>query len=199
MNHQSILYSLNPEYHQPNIHSNTNVMRRNNNNLSPSQINSIIFNQNTFLVKCFDILKIKFEFIKKNYILFEYLKSNFLQAAGLCKWVINIMKYYEVYCEVEPKRQALNQATQTRQAAEDRLVGIQTKISELEEALSKLTAEYQQATEAKLKCQQEAEATSKTIILANRLVSGLTSENDRWTKQVVNLSPHSINGKIYLT
>ncbi|ESO12478.1 hypothetical protein HELRODRAFT_155577 [Helobdella robusta] len=114
----------------------------------------------------------------------ESIKQKSVAAAGLCKWVINIMKYYAVYCDVEPKRQALNQATQTRQAAEERLQHIQSKIASLEEALSKLKAEYDQATEAQIKCKQEADATNKTIILANRLVSGLTSENDRWTEQV---------------
>ena len=28
-------------------------------------------------------------------------------AAGLCSWVINIVIFYEVFCEVEPKRLAL--------------------------------------------------------------------------------------------
>ena len=28
-------------------------------------------------------------------------------AAGICEWVINIRKYYEVWCEVDPKRKRL--------------------------------------------------------------------------------------------
>ena len=30
----------------------------------------------------------------------EFIRSKSLAAAGLCAWVINIMKFYEVFCEV---------------------------------------------------------------------------------------------------
>ena len=43
-----------------------------------------------------------------------------------------------------------------------------------------------QATSDKLRCQQEAENTNKTIELANRLVGGLASENVRWAEAVKN-------------
>ena len=54
----------------------------------------------------------------------------------------------------------------------------------MEEALGKLTAEYESAVSAKLRCQQEAEATQKTLELANRLIGGLASENVRWAEAV---------------
>lgn len=54
----------------------------------------------------------------------------------------------------------------------------------LEEQLAKLTADFEQATSEKLKCQQEADATNSTIALANRLVGGLASENVRWADSV---------------
>jgi len=31
----------------------------------------------------------------------EFIRSKSLAAAGLCAWVINIMKFYEVFCEVQ--------------------------------------------------------------------------------------------------
>ena len=57
-------------------------------------------------------------------------------------------------------------------------------LQELDANLAELTAEFEAATSAKLKCQQEAEATEKTITLANRLVGGLASENVRWGEAV---------------
>jgi dynein heavy chain len=54
----------------------------------------------------------------------------------------------------------------------------------LEEQLAKLTADFEQATAEKLRCQQEADATNATIQLANRLVGGLASENVRWAESV---------------
>uniref|UniRef100_A0A8C1ZKF9 AAA+ ATPase domain-containing protein n=1 Tax=Cyprinus carpio TaxID=7962 RepID=A0A8C1ZKF9_CYPCA len=105
-------------------------------------------------------------------------KSN--AAAGLCSWVINIVKFYEVYCEVEPKRQALSKANAELAAAQDKL----SVIKQLNENLAKLTAKFEKATADKLRCQQEAETTARTIALANRLVGGLASENVRWAEAV---------------
>jgi dynein heavy chain len=51
--------------------------------------------------------------------------------------------------------------------------------------LAELTASFEKATAAKLKCQQEAEATAQTISLANRLVGGLAAEKVRWGESVL--------------
>ncbi|KAJ0060498.1 hypothetical protein NL108_014189, partial [Boleophthalmus pectinirostris] len=105
-------------------------------------------------------------------------------AAGLCSWVLNIVTFYQVYCEVEPKRQALSKANAELAAAQDKLTAIKRKITVLNENLAKLTAKFERATADKLKCQQQAEATARTISLANRLVGGLASENVRWAEAV---------------
>lgn len=49
----------------------------------------------------------------------------------------------------------------------------------LNENLAKLTAKFEKATADKLKCQQEAESTARTISLANRLVRRATGESHR--------------------
>ncbi|XP_072311900.1 dynein axonemal heavy chain 9 [Eucyclogobius newberryi] len=105
-------------------------------------------------------------------------------AAGLCSWVLNIVKFYQVFCEVEPKRQALSKANGELATAQDKLTTIKNKITVLNGNLAKLTSKFEKATEDKLKCQQEAEATTRTISLANRLVGGLASENVRWAEAV---------------
>ena len=46
----------------------------------------------------------------------------------------------------------------------------------MESTLAKLTSDYQKAIDEKVRCQQEADETTKTIALANRLVNGLASE-----------------------
>ncbi|XP_043471037.1 dynein beta chain, ciliary [Leptopilina heterotoma] len=114
----------------------------------------------------------------------EFVRSKSAAAAGLCAWVINIIKFYEVFCDVEPKRKALAQANAELAAAQDKLSGIKRKVASLEEQLAKLTADFEQATAEKLKCQKEADATNATIALANRLVGGLASENVRWADSV---------------
>ena len=54
----------------------------------------------------------------------------------------------------------------------------------MEETLGKLTADFEEATSDKIKCQKEADATAYVINLANRLVGGLASENVRWAESV---------------
>lgn len=134
-------------------------------------------------------------------------RSKSAAAAGLCAWVINIIKFYEVYCDVEPKRRALEAANAGKNfedyvaefsikiddknimfielaAAQDKLLIITQKVVSLEEQLARLTADFEKATADKLRCQQEADATQATIQLANRLVGGLASENVRWAEAV---------------
>uniref|UniRef100_A0A667HV87 Dynein axonemal heavy chain 9 n=2 Tax=Lynx canadensis TaxID=61383 RepID=A0A667HV87_LYNCA len=116
----------------------------------------------------------------------EFVATKSHAAAGLCSWVINIVKFYEVFCDVEPKRQALSRATSDLTAAQEKLAAIKAKITHLNENLAKLTAKFEKATADKLRCQQEAEATAGVISLADRLVRGLASENVRWAEAVQN-------------
>uniref|UniRef100_A0A672V7V5 Dynein axonemal heavy chain 17 n=1 Tax=Strigops habroptila TaxID=2489341 RepID=A0A672V7V5_STRHB len=114
----------------------------------------------------------------------EFVTTKSSAAAGLCSWVLNIVRFHAVFCEVQPKRQALSKANAELAAAQDKLASIKAKIARLNENLRKLTAKFEKATSDKLKCQQEAEATACTIALANRLVGGLASENVRWAEAV---------------
>ncbi|XP_032430935.1 dynein axonemal heavy chain 9 [Xiphophorus hellerii] len=116
----------------------------------------------------------------------DLVASKSYAAAGLCSWVLNIVKFYEVYCEVEPKRQALRKANAELAAAQEKLTAIKRKINHLNENLAKLMAKFEKATADKVKCQQEAESTARTISLANRLVGGLAAENVRWAEAIEN-------------
>ncbi|KAF8787223.1 Dynein beta chain like protein [Argiope bruennichi] len=103
-------------------------------------------------------------------------------AAGLCSWVINVLKYYEVYCDVEPKRKALAEANAEYNVAKEKLARIQEKVTEVESRLSDLKARCEAATEAKARCESEAQKTAFSIHLANRLLGGLASERQRWSE-----------------
>lgn len=59
----------------------------------------------------------------------EFVRSKSAAAAGLCAWVINIIKFYEVFCDVEPKRKALAQANAELAAAQDKLSVIKRKVA----------------------------------------------------------------------
>jgi dynein heavy chain len=114
----------------------------------------------------------------------EFIKAKSSAGAGLCSWVINIVSFYRIFCDVEPKRNALAQANADLAAATEKLEGIRAKLKELNDNMAELNAKFEKATNDKLRCQQEADATQSTISLANRLVGGLASENVRWAESV---------------
>lgn len=59
----------------------------------------------------------------------ELVASKSYAAAGLCSWVINIVRFYNVYCDVEPKRQALHKANAELANAQEKLANIKAKIA----------------------------------------------------------------------
>ncbi|KAM3873375.1 dynein axonemal heavy chain 11 [Diretmus argenteus] len=115
----------------------------------------------------------------------DLVRTKSTAAAGLCAWAINIVRYYEVYCEVTPKRQALSQANAELETATAKLVAVEKKLVDLDASLQNLTAQFERATAEKISCQEEVTRTNQTIKLANRLVKGLESEKERWSQAVV--------------
>ncbi|CAF3056070.1 unnamed protein product [Rotaria socialis] len=107
-----------------------------------------------------------------------------LAASGLCAWAINIVQYYRVYCEVEPKRLAAEQATEELRQTEEQFNATQAKLARLQAALQALKDQYEAAQNEKDECQRAADQTTYTINLANRLVGGLASEKERWTNTI---------------
>lgn len=59
----------------------------------------------------------------------EFIMSKSTAAAGLCSWCLNIVRFYEVYCEVEPKRLALAEANAELAEAQEKLARIKKKIA----------------------------------------------------------------------
>ncbi|CAG7784872.1 unnamed protein product [Allacma fusca] len=114
----------------------------------------------------------------------DLIRSKSFAASGLCSYVINVLRYNEVYQVVAPKRLALQDATDDLNSNLEKLGFLQERIKELERKLALLTKEFESATEAKIKCQEEADKTTATIDLANRLVGGLASEKIRWISNV---------------
>lgn len=59
----------------------------------------------------------------------EFVRSKSAAVAGLCAWVINIIKFYEVFCDVEPKRKVLAAAKAELAAAQKKLNSIKNKVA----------------------------------------------------------------------
>lgn len=59
----------------------------------------------------------------------DFVRSKSAAAAGLCAWVINIIKFYDVFCDVEPKRKALAAANAELTASQEKLANIKKKVA----------------------------------------------------------------------
>lgn len=57
---------------------------------------------------------------------------------------------------------------------------IQSELSSIQKELQALGEKYQAAIEEKQLLQEEAELMERRLIAADKLISGLSSENERW-------------------
>jgi len=109
-------------------------------------------------------------------------------ARGICEWVINIVKYYDVIQEVEPKRKALKESTEQLERATQKLEEVENIVQKLRSELEKLTADFELAVKEKNQALKEADRCSLRLNLAQRLVTALSSENERWENSIVSIN-----------
>lgn len=105
-------------------------------------------------------------------------------AGGLCEWIINILLYYDVVAQVEPKKRELNSATQMLVAANARRKQVQEQVAELEARLAQLVAAFDRAVEDKMAVVAEAEKCQIKLGYAQRLVGALSANGVIWQQTV---------------
>lgn len=70
---------------------------------------------------------------------FNYLSQWNNYPEGLCAWVINIIKFNNVWQDVEPKRKARDQANEELHAARSKLVELRNMINVLYNQIRQIT------------------------------------------------------------
>merc|ERR1719375_507588 len=105
-------------------------------------------------------------------------------AAGLVVWVINIIMYYDVVVQVEPKRLALKEATETLDAAQLKLSNAKALVAELEKKLAGLMAEFDKVMKDKEATVAEAKKCSDKLDMAKRLINALGANGVIWEQTV---------------
>merc|ERR1711959_159168 len=105
-------------------------------------------------------------------------------AAGLCEWIINIIMYYDVVIQVEPKKQALREAMETLDAANTKLAQVKALVAELEAKLAILIADFDKAMAEKDAVMAEAQKCQTKLDMAQRLVGALSANGVIWEQTV---------------
>lgn len=106
---------------------------------------------------------------------------------GLLKFVLAVLGYCEVYREVKPKKDKVEMLQREFDAAVRSLEKLNREIEKLESDLAKLNAKFEVAMKRKQELQEETDVMMRRLLAADKLITGLSSERDRWTKDLEDL------------
>jgi dynein heavy chain len=110
----------------------------------------------------------------------EKMKTKSAAASNLCAWVINTVIFHKIYVKVKPLMDSLEEARGTKEAAEAQLASVMAVVAEINARLGELQKVFLAATQDKAGVEAEAAECQGRLDLAERLVTGLASENERW-------------------
>ena len=135
--------------------------------------------------------KVNFQEVRP-YLLLEHFNEEAMNkknsaAAGLVGWVKNIVTYYDIWLDVEPKRTKVVESTRQLESANAELAIVRERVDELQAQLDQLTSEYEQAEADKQEAVNTAERGQLKLELAQRLINALGSEEVRWVSGVERL------------
>jgi dynein heavy chain, axonemal len=108
-------------------------------------------------------------------------------AAGLCDWAINIVKYFDVVIDVAPKKAELAESNKKLHNANETLAVVMAKVAELNAMVADLESQFETANKDKNNAIAEQERCDLKLSLANRLITALASEGERWASTVKQL------------
>eukprot|EP00960_Hanusia_phi_P039624 753955-Hanusia_phi.AAC.6 len=115
------------------------------------------------------------------------LKSISIAAAGLLQWVSAMVNYYDVSSRIEPMRAAVRQAEMDQQKNERDLSKLKKELAEISHTLDVLRNDLEQRTAEKEALKNEADKMATLLSVAERLISGLSSERERWSEDIKSL------------
>ena len=118
---------------------------------------------------------------------YEKLAKKSSAAANLANWVINTVQYHNIYVNVKPLMDKLDAAQKQKDAAMADLAAVEEQMNEIMLKLDGLQKSFMTATNEKAAVEAEAKSCAERLELAERLVNGLSSENERWGEEVERL------------
>jgi dynein heavy chain len=122
-------------------------------------------------------------------------------AAGLCQWVHAMISYDKVAKVVEPKRKALKKASEDLAIAEADLAERNAELKIVQDALADLQEDLRVTLEKKNQLELDVKQCADRLERAEKLISGLGGEKDRWSEFVKDLQVqyYNITGDILIS
>ncbi|XP_010225465.1 PREDICTED: dynein heavy chain 10, axonemal-like, partial [Tinamus guttatus] len=115
---------------------------------------------------------------------FEEMEVVSRAGLGMLKFVEAVMSYCDVAKEVRPKREKVARLERNYFLSKRELEKIQAELAKIQDELKALGRKYEEAIAEKQQLQEEAEIMQRRLNAADKLISGLGSENERWTKDL---------------
>ncbi|XP_029909103.1 dynein heavy chain 10, axonemal [Myripristis murdjan] len=123
---------------------------------------------------------------------FEEMQAISKAGSGMLKFVEAVMGYCDVAREIKPKREKVARLERNFFQSKRELEHIQNELSAIQKELGALGDKYHAAMAEKQLLQEEAEVMERRLIAADKLISGLGSENERWTLDLEELKQRRV-------
>uniref|UniRef100_A0A8C4WLB8 Dynein axonemal heavy chain 10 n=1 Tax=Gopherus evgoodei TaxID=1825980 RepID=A0A8C4WLB8_9SAUR len=123
---------------------------------------------------------------------FEEMEAVSRAGLGMLKFVDAVMSYCDVAKEIRPKREKVARLERNYYLSKRDLEKIQTELTTIQRELKALGDKYEAAIREKQQLQEEAEIMERRLIAADKLISGLGSENIRWTNDLEELKMRKV-------
>ncbi|KAL4712607.1 hypothetical protein ACJJTC_007202 [Scirpophaga incertulas] len=103
---------------------------------------------------------------------------------GLLKFVTAVLGYCAVYKEVKPKKDKVEALEKEYSEACNYLATLNREIDRLQKTLDGLNSKYETAIMRRQELQEETDIMMRRLVAADKLMSGLSSEQKRWTEDL---------------
>merc|ERR1719440_1809585 len=103
--------------------------------------------------------------------------------AGLCTWARAMALYVDIAKVVKPKMESLKMAESKLKSANAKLAKAQGELDQVAAELGEMQRLFDEAMATKQALQDDADACTKKMDAANRLIGGLAGERKRWEEQ----------------
>jgi len=141
------------------------------------------------------------KFINDPQFVVENVERVSVAAGSLCQWATAMYKFAKVSRVIEPKKKKLKEAEESLADANKRLAEKQKALKQVEDMLEELKTNFENSVRKAAELENRSIQTQAKLGRAGKLVSGLSSEAERWKESAQLLEGDLVNlvGNIILS
>ncbi|ELU16870.1 hypothetical protein CAPTEDRAFT_116653 [Capitella teleta] len=118
----------------------------------------------------------------------EKIGSVSLACKSMCKWVLALEHYHEVYKMAKPKQKRVEEAKEALLMAQNNLAQKQSSLAKIQKHLHQLQQQYQDSVDQRESLKQRKVTTGVRLERASVLIAALSNEEVRWKQAVADLN-----------